>query len=122
VVEEAGHGLQAIAVADDHKIGTADNRSTAFWCELPAEPDAIMMRVRITRPTKPMSRETFLNSADYRIDGSPAFALCHWIEKGGVFRPCTCNQRMTAVCVGLVPHRDKPIDQLCHIVHQRLHH
>jgi len=74
VVEETGHSLQAIAVADYREIGTADNRSTAFGGELPAEPDAIMMRIGITRPAKPMSRETFLNSADYRIDGSPAFA------------------------------------------------
>jgi hypothetical protein len=48
--------LQPIALADDREIGTADDRSTAFGCELPAETDAVVVRVRIAGPAKPMSR------------------------------------------------------------------
>ena len=65
MIDESGHALKALVGGNDHEIGAADDRGAALGGELPREADAIMMRVEIARPAKPMAWEAFVNPSDH---------------------------------------------------------
>ncbi len=105
MVEETGDCLQALVGGDDREIGAADDRGTAFGRELPREADAIVMRVGIARPTESMSRETFVNAADHRVDFSLAVALHYRIEIARVFRAIRARRRDSSVSFHIAIYR-----------------
>ena len=74
VVEEAGHGLKALA-SHNREIDAFDDRRSAFRGELPGKTDTVVMSIRITGAPEAVPGKAFMDAAYHCVDAGRARGL-----------------------------------------------
>jgi hypothetical protein len=118
-IEEAGHGLQASARIDDTEIRPLDDRRAVGRCQFPRKTQAVSEAVHIGRAAEGVAGETFVDSADHRVDPVVPVAREQGVEIRGVCALGRGDQFTTARRVGFVPRGEIAVDQVGMGVHHR---